>query len=112
MTGSLLLLGGYSAATAIIFYVYLVNVCHITPAGLVLTSISITHFSYMFSLLSCLTVTNLRLIRRFRDAEQLSQALAETNRTLDKKVEKDPSHPRFLRNIAGKGYIFSVDGEG
>ena len=30
---------------------------------------------------------------------------------LRKKVEKDPSHPRFLRNIAGKGYIFSVDGE-
>ena len=88
LTGSLLLLGGYSAAAAIIFYVYLVNVCYIAPAGLVLTSISITHFSYMFSLLSCLTVTNLRLIRRFRDAEQLSQALAETNRTLDKKVEE------------------------
>ncbi|MCD8123161.1 MAG: hypothetical protein LUE65_13220 [Clostridiales bacterium] len=84
--GSQLLMAGYAAAAAIILYVYLVNVFYIAPAGQLLTAISITHFSYMITLLSCMACIDIRLIRQFHKVETLSAELVEINQELDRRV--------------------------
>jgi signal transduction histidine kinase len=83
-----LLLTGYSASAAIILYVYLVNVWIISPAGLLMTHFSITHFSYMCSLLACTITIIIRLMDNYNTVEQLSLELANLNKLLDQRVEE------------------------
>ncbi len=61
-----------------------------------------------------------RLLSRSAIAEAIGLAdEADDSRALDirimrlrKKIEHDPSNPRFLRTVRGEGYIFSLSDSG
>ena len=74
-----------------------------------------------FSLLRVLVTAPFRVLTR-DDLLGLAQKLGEHlpfDRSIDarvvrlrRKIEPDPSHPRYLRTVRGLGYLFSPDGDG
>lgn len=70
------------------FFIYLVNVWLIVPAGSLLILLRMTQLAYMLALFSCLLVVALRLAHSFNEAERLNAQISQMNMELDRKVEE------------------------
>ena len=86
--GSLLLTIGYAACAAVIFFIYLVNVWQVVPAGCLPILLRVTQLGYILSLISCLMVIVIRLGRSFHETERLNAQISQMNAALDRKVEE------------------------